>query len=84
MKISHITPEELKTILHKHKMFREARVGGQRAILSYHNLSGFNLSGEDLAHPDFTGAILCDVNFLDANLDYATMFSADLRNALMR
>ena len=41
--LTRLTQNELDSIVYKHTMFREARVGGIRAILSYHDLSGLDL-----------------------------------------
>jgi len=71
MPLTRISQNELDAVVFKHTMFREARVGGTRAILSYHDLSGLDLSGRDLSHADFTGAVLCQCNLRDTKLDYA-------------
>ena len=43
-----IEPEELKTILEKHKLWLDGQAGGERADLSSANLRSANLSSADL------------------------------------
>ncbi|MFA4994250.1 MAG: pentapeptide repeat-containing protein [Bdellovibrionales bacterium] len=73
------TQDELDAIVRKHSMFLSARVGGARAVLSRHNLSGLNISGLDLSYADMTGVSLNRANASGAMLDYCNFFGADMR-----
>lgn len=84
MKRIRITQAELDEIVRRHAMFRAARMGGARAILAYHDLTGLDLAGHDLSHADFTGATMCQTDMRDSRLDYAVLFSADMRLATMQ
>ena len=58
MKRKVITKEELEQFLRKHKLWLEDKEGGERADLSWANLSRANLSGANLSR---------------ANLDYSVL-----------
>ena len=75
--------EEIKGILHKHMMFRTARMGGARANLHNLDMSGMDFTGHDLSHADFTGSLLADSIFTGCKLDYAVFYTSDLRRALL-
>ena len=53
--LTSLTQEELDAKVENHAMFRAARIGGVRAILSHHDLTGLSLRNKDLSHADFTG-----------------------------
>src|SRR3954467_6663851 len=72
---------QLDNVIRRHEMFRNARMGGSRATLSFFDLSGLNLAGRDLAHADFVGSSLRGANLAGARLDCAAMFACDLRQA---
>lgn len=74
-----ITQAELDAVAKKHSMFRLARVGGARAMLTRHDLSGLNLEGKDFSHADFTGSSLQYARACGTVFDYSTFFGADLR-----
>ena len=73
--------KRLKAVLDKHRLFRDGRMGGARANLSYTDLSGLNLSRCDLSHADFTGAVLSHAKFEAANLEGAILTDAILDGA---
>jgi hypothetical protein len=70
------TPEELQTILAKHKAWLNNEEGGERA-----NLSDANLSYANLSYANLRNANLSYANLSDANLSYANLSYANLRNA---
>lgn len=59
------TPEELKKILNKHKLWLEGKEGGECADLSDAYLRGANLRGAYLSGADLSGADLSDAYFDD-------------------
>ena len=75
------TPEELKTILAKHKAWLNEEKGGERADLSHVNLSGANLSGADLCRANLSNADLSYADLCNAHLSYANLSYADLSGA---
>ncbi len=72
---------EVDLICAKHDRLWAARPGGARAVFSWCDLSGLDLSGRNLADADFTGAILADCRLKATRLDHATLFCADLQHA---
>lgn len=74
-----ITQDEFDAIMRKHAMFRSARVGGARAVLTARNLAGIDLQNCDLSHADLTGASLNGGDARGAKFNYCTFFGADLR-----
>lgn len=74
-----ITQPELEAVAKKHNMFRLARIGGARAVLSRHDLSGLNMESMDLSHADFTGSSLQYARACGTIFNYSTFYSADLR-----
>jgi uncharacterized protein YjbI with pentapeptide repeats len=74
-----ISPDKLASVLRKHAMFRAARVGGARAALSCHDLSGVDLRNLDLSYADMTGVSLNRSDLRGAILNYCNFFGADLR-----
>jgi hypothetical protein len=86
-----ITPEELKEILVKHKMWLLNQDGGERANLSsadlsyadlrYANLSSADLSYADLRYANLSSADLSYANLSSADLSYANLSYADLSYA---
>lgn len=86
-----ITKDELDIILEKHKSYLVGVYGGEKADLSYADLSGANLycadlrganlSGANLSHADLSGANLSHANLSDADLYCANLIGADLSHA---
>lgn len=77
--IKQISREELNEILKEHKLWLEGEGEGERADLSYTNLSGMDLRGVNLKR-----AILTHANLIYADLKYANLAYADLRYADLR
>ncbi|MGZ6012795.1 MAG: pentapeptide repeat-containing protein, partial [Caulobacteraceae bacterium] len=76
-----LAQSEVDLICAKHDRLWAARPGGARAVFSWCDLSGLDLSGRNLADADFTGAILSDCRLKATRLDHATLFCADLQHA---
>jgi hypothetical protein len=76
-----IDPQELKNILEKHRKWAMNESDGERANLSYADLSGANLSYADLSYADLSGANLSGANLSYANLSGANLSGANLRGA---
>ena len=84
----------IKEILAKHQKWLNGEAGGERADLSWANLSradlrGANLSeanlrGADLSRADLRGANLSEANLRGADLSRADLSRADLRGANLR
>ena len=55
-----LTQAEIDVICAKHDRLWSARMGGARAVFTWKDLSGLDLSGRNLCDADFTGAILAD------------------------
>ena len=81
--VSHrkLSQQEVDLICAKHERLWASKPGGARAVFSWADLSGLDLSGRNLADADFTGAILAGTNLSKARLDHATLFGADLQEA---
>jgi len=78
--------QELKDILEKHRKWLYSEPGGERANLSYANLSSAdlryaNLSSADLRYANLSSANLSYANLSSADLSYANLSSADLSYA---
>jgi uncharacterized protein YjbI with pentapeptide repeats len=81
--------EQLNDILKNHKKWLEYEEDGERANLSYADLSDADLSGAnlrcaDLSDADLSGADLSDANLSYANLSGANLSYADLRGGNLR
>lgn len=78
-----ITHEQLREILKKHIKWLCCEDGGERADLSYMDLSGMNfksenlgcmiLRGADLRNADLTNTTLIETDLKGANLDYSCL-----------
>ncbi|MEE8506307.1 MAG: pentapeptide repeat-containing protein [Kiloniellales bacterium] len=79
-----IDPARLKEILDLHKRFVAKEPGGKRAILSFHDLSGIDLSHKDLSGADLTGAKMSQARLSGASFCRANLYSADLRMASLQ
>ena len=53
-----ISQTELDEVIRRHALFQAGRHGGQRAMLSYRDLSGLDLSGKNLSDGDLTAVTL--------------------------
>lgn len=71
-------------MLRLHELYRSARAGGQRALLSYADLSGADLNGRDLSEADLTGALLVGARLERINLTGAILFAGNLSKADLR
>ena len=67
--LERLTQEELDAVLKRHQMYRTAKMGGARAVLSFFDLSGLDFSGQDLTDADLTGARLTNANMKGAVFD---------------
>ena len=76
-----LTHGELTDVLQSHLRFVSRKTGGRRALLSFHDLSDFDLSSANLVEADFTSARLQRSILTSAHLMRATLFAADLRMA---
>ena len=73
-----MSPTKLQSILNKHKLWLNDEEGGERADLSYADLSGAvlrcaDLSGADLKCADLSDADLSDADLRGANLDFSCL-----------
>ena len=82
--MKNISVEELNEILQKHEMWLKGEVGGERADLSYFDLSNADLSYFDLSNADLSDTNLRGANLRGADLRYADLRGADLRYANLR
>ena len=71
-----LTQSEVDVICARHDRLWSSRMGGARAVFTWKDLSGLNLSGRNLCDADFTGAILHDCNLRGARFDNASLFGA--------
>src|ERR1700761_8750793 len=79
-----MTQGELDCTLEAHERLVEGRPGGRRAVLSFANLSGLDLSGRNLSEADLSGAVLEGAKAMKANFERANLFGSDLRRADFR
>src|SRR5579872_5947434 len=79
-----LTQAEVDGVCLRHDRLWSSRMGGARAVFTWKDLSGLDLSSRNLCDADFTGAILADCNLNNARLDNANLFGADLQNASLR
>ena len=79
-----ISQTELDRALRMHEAYRQSKPGGQRALFTYRDLSGCDLSKRDLSGADFTGAFLVGANLEGANLTGAVLFASNLSKANLR
>ena len=78
-----MTPDQLKRILDDHASWL-AEDGGQRANLSFADLSWADLSGANLIGADLSWANLSGANLIGADLSEANLRGADLSGADLR
>ena len=76
-----LTSEELKEILEKHQKWIRNEDGGERANLSWANLSWANLYGANLSWANLYGANLSGANLSWADLSWANLYGANLYGA---
>src|ERR1700722_9753171 len=79
-----LSQAEVDAICVRHDRLWSSRMGGARAVFTWKDLTGLDLTGRNLCDADFTGAILADCNFSGARLDNANLFGADAQNANFR
>lgn len=82
--MSQYTPEQLAEILRKHKLWLCTDQVGERANLSYANLSYADLSYANLRDADLSYAYLSGAKLRSANLSYTNLRGADLSRANLR
>ena len=70
--------EQLKDILENHKKWLDGEKDGERANLSYTDLSDANLRRADLRGADLSDANLRGTDLSDANLSHATLIYTDM------
>src|SRR5260221_12344974 len=75
---------ELDRMVLSHERFQAGRPGGQRAVLSYMDLSRLNLVGKNLSNATLTASFLIDVNLAGVDLSHANLFGCDLTRANLR
>ena len=61
-----LTQAEADAICVRHDRLWSARMGGARAVFTWKDLSGLDLSGRNLCDADFTGTILADCKLAGA------------------
>ena len=49
LNLTRLTQEELDEVLRKHLLYRTGRTGGQRAFLTFHDLSSLDMRKRDLS-----------------------------------
>ena len=81
-----ITEQELKEILEKHEKWLRREEDGERADLSYADLSNVdlenaNLYSANLSNANLDNANLYNANLYNANLSYANLYNVNLSNA---
>lgn len=69
MELRIFSPSELTEILRKHKLWLEGKEDGERANLSYANLSWANLSYSDLSEANLSHADLSRANLSGSSKD---------------
>ena len=79
-----ISQAELDEVVRRHALFQSGRHGGQRAMLSYRDLTGLNLNGQNLCDGDLTAAILENARCIGTLFNSAILFGASLAHADMR
>ena len=79
--LSPISAHALKQTIAAHQAFLARRPGGRRASLKFRDLSGFDLTGCQLAEADLSGASLRESRLIRTNLRGANLFGADLTQA---
>jgi hypothetical protein len=75
---------ELDVTLDAHERLIDGRPGGRRAVLTFANLSGLDISGRNLTEADLSGALMEATKAVKTNFERATLFGSDLRRADMR
>ena len=63
-----LTQAEADAICVRHDRLWSSRMGGARAVFTWKDLSGLDLSGRNLCDADFTGATLVGASFESAKL----------------
>jgi len=84
-----ITDSELKEIVYKHKLWLNAKTGGERAKLNgldFRNmeLCEFDLRGANLEFSDFRFAYLFKIDLEWSNLNYVDFRFAELKRCNLR
>src|SRR5690242_3139823 len=79
-----ITQAEVDAVCARHDRLWSGRMGGARAVFTWKDMPGLDLSGRNLCDADFTGPILVDCNMKGARLDNANLFGADLQGAQLQ
>jgi uncharacterized protein YjbI with pentapeptide repeats len=69
----------LDRLMEVHELFAARKSGGKRAMISYLQAPGLNLSGRNLTEADFTGANFERARMIVTNFERASLYCADLR-----
>ena len=72
--LSTVDPSLLRATIDAHHRYLTGRPGGQRAKLSYTDLSNFSLDGVDLSDADLSGARLNAALLRGSNLNGTVLF----------
>jgi len=75
---------ELDRVVLSHERFQAGRPGGQRAVLSYMDLSRVSLIGKNLSNATLTASFLIDANLAGVDLSHANLFGCDFTRANLR
>ena len=78
------TKEELAEIIESHGKWLHGNDGGERADLSYSNLSGSNLSYSNLSGSNLSYSNLSGSNLSYSNLSYSDLSGSNLRGSNLR
>jgi len=74
----------VRSVVDSHGRYLSGRGGGQRANLTYVDLSNMQLDGVDLSDADLTGARLAGASLHGSRLKRAILFGCDLRESDLR
>src|SRR5260221_12824790 len=79
-----LTQAEADVVCLRHDRLWSSRMGGARAVFTWKDLSGLDLSGRNLCDADFTGAILAGCKLTNAQLGNANLIAAELQHCDLR
>ena len=78
-----ISQEQLDLIIESHGKWLRGEDGGERADLSFKDISGANMSGADMRRANMSGANMIDADMSGANMRRANMSGANMGGANM-
>src|ERR1700761_3018952 len=79
-----MSQDELEAVIKRHEMYMAGRPGGQRALLSYRDLSKLDLRGRNLTDADLTAADLSYARCAGTIFSGAALFGANLAQSDLR